>query len=40
MDVHMEQLRRFTKEYRRDAASFVLDTGHTIKAEALLRFLG
>lgn len=30
----MGQRRRFTEEYRRDAASIVIDTGQTIKAVA------
>lgn len=33
-DVHIGQRRRFTEEYRRDAASIVIDTGQTIKAVA------
>lgn len=31
----MGQPRRFTEEYRRDAASIVIDTGQTIKAVAV-----
>lgn len=33
-DVHTGQRRRFTEEYRRDAASIVIDTGQTITAVA------
>ena len=36
----MGQRRRYTEEYRRDAASLVLDTGQTIRAVAKQLDLG
>lgn len=36
----MGQRRRYTEEYRRDAASLVLDTGQTIRAVAQQLDLG
>ncbi|WP_156489152.1 hypothetical protein [Corynebacterium stationis] len=39
-DVLLGQRRRFTEEYRRDAASIVIDSGQTIEADAVQVGLG